>query len=38
MVLLLGESVELEQGEGLLDVEGCLGLVHFSPAFLPILP
>jgi len=29
MVLLLSELVESEQGEGLLDVEGGLGLVHF---------
>ena len=34
MVLLLGELVELEQGEGLFDVESGLGLVH---QFLPTL-
>ena len=29
MALLLGELVELEQEEGLLDIERGLGLVHF---------
>ena len=30
MVLLLGKLVELEQGEGLFDVEGWLGLLLWS--------
>jgi len=34
VALLLGELVELEQGEGLFDVESGLGLVHRLP-FLP---
>lgn len=34
MTLLLSELVELEQGEGLFDVEGDLMLTHCSP-FLP---
>lgn len=34
VALLLDELVELEQGEGLFDVESGLGLVHRSP-FLP---
>jgi hypothetical protein len=29
MALLLGELIELEEGEGLFDIEGGLGLVHF---------
>ena len=33
MALLLGELVELEQGEGLFDVESGLGLVHCLPIF-----
>jgi hypothetical protein len=34
VALLLGELVELEQGEGLFDVEGGLGLVHLP--FFPV--
>ena len=36
VALLLDELVKLEQGEGLFDVEGGLGLLHCLP-FLPTL-